>query len=43
MDNLALAKPGLIETRVNKASDRVMTNLEQLSDPNQFDEKSSIN
>ena len=43
MDNLALAKPGLIETRVNKASDRVMTNLEQLSDTNQFDEKSSSN
>jgi septation ring formation regulator EzrA len=43
LDNLALAKPGLIQSRINKASARVMTTLEELSNPNQFDEKSSTN
>jgi len=43
LDELALAKPKMLQTRVNKASNRVMTTLENLSNPNQFDEKSSTN
>jgi hypothetical protein len=43
LDELALAKPGMLQSRVNKASNRVMTTLENLSNPNQFDEKSSTN
>ena len=39
LDNLALAKPKMIEKRVNKASKRVFDNLVKLTDPNQFDEK----
>ena len=39
LDNLALAKPKMIETRVNRASKRVFDNLVKLTDPNQFDEK----
>ena len=42
-DELALAKPKMLQTRVNKASNRVMTTLEDLSNPNQFDEKPSTN
>tara|TARA_R110000787_G_scaffold145668_1_gene259483 strand:+ start:1531 stop:1935 length:405 start_codon:yes stop_codon:yes gene_type:complete len=43
LDELALAKPGLLQGKINKASNRVMDTLEKLSDPNQFDEKSSNN
>jgi biopolymer transport protein ExbB/TolQ len=43
LDELALAKPGMLQSRVNKASNRVMTTLENLSNPNQFDEKPSTN
>ena len=43
LDELALAKPGLLQKRVNKASTRVMTTLEKLTNPNQFDEKPSNN
>ena len=43
LDELALAKPGMLQSRVNKAANRVMTTLENLSNPNQFDEKSSTN
>ena len=39
LDNLALAKPKMIETRVNRASKRVFDNLVKLTDPTQFDEK----
>jgi hypothetical protein len=39
LDNLALAKPKMIETRVNRASKRVFDNLVKLTDPSQFDEK----
>ena len=38
LDNLALAKPGLIETRVNKATKRVKDDLITLTNPDQFDE-----
>tara|TARA_Y100000356_G_C11250004_1_gene286487 strand:- start:35 stop:451 length:417 start_codon:yes stop_codon:yes gene_type:complete len=37
LDNLALQKPGLIQTRVNKGTLRVKETLIQLTDPNQFD------
>ena len=43
LDELALAKPGLLQSRVNKASNRVMTTLEKLSNPKQFDETPSSN
>ena len=43
LDQLALAKPKLLQGKVNKASNRVMTTLENLSNPNQFDETPSSN
>jgi len=43
LDKLALAKPGLIQNRINKASARVMATLEEITNPNQFDEKPTIN
>tara|TARA_A100001391_G_scaffold180014_1_gene145251 strand:+ start:239 stop:643 length:405 start_codon:yes stop_codon:yes gene_type:complete len=43
LDKLALAKPGLIENKINKASARVMATLEEITNPNQFDEKSTTN
>ena len=44
LDNLALQKPGLIQTRVNKGTKRVKDALVALTDPNQFDEdEESIN
>jgi biopolymer transport protein ExbB/TolQ len=43
LDKLALAKPGLIENRINKASARVMATLEEITNPNQFDEKLTTN
>ena len=43
LDELALAKPGLLQNKVNKASNRVMTTLEKLSNPNQFNETPSSN
>jgi len=39
LNNLALMKPKLIETRVNKGTKRVMQGLVDLTNPNQFDEK----
>ena len=43
LDELALAKPALLQSKINKASARVMATLEKLSDPNQFDEKPNSN
>ena len=43
LDKLALAKPGLMQSRINKASARVMATLEELTNPNQFDEKPITN
>ena len=37
LDNLALAKPKMIETRVNRASKRVFDDLVSITNPNQFD------
>ena len=39
LDALAIAKPQLIENRVNKAVARLKNELIQITDPNQFDEK----
>ena len=43
LDESALANPEDLQNRINKASARVMTTLENLSNPNQFDETSSSN
>ena len=43
LDELTLAKPELMQGKINKASKRVLENLEKLTDPNQFDEKDSNN
>ena len=43
LDKLALAKPGLIQNRINKASARVMATLEEITNPTQFDEKTITN
>ena len=45
LDNLALAKPGLIENKINKAVKRLKDEFETITDPNQFDkdEESSNN
>jgi biopolymer transport protein ExbB/TolQ len=39
LDNLALAKPKLIENIVNKGTKKVKDDLIALTNPNQFDEK----
>ena len=43
LDESALANPADLQRRINKASARVMTTLEELSNPNQFDEAPSNN
>ena len=43
LDELTLAKPELMQSKINKASKKVLETLEKLTDPNQFDEKSSNN
>ena len=43
LDESALANPEDLQNRINKASERVMTTLEELSNPNQFDGTSSSN
>ena len=43
LDELTLAKPELMEGKINRASKRVLETLEKLTDPNQFDEKDSNN
>jgi biopolymer transport protein ExbB/TolQ len=43
LDKLALAKPGLMQNRINKASARVMATLEEITNPTQFDEKPTTN
>ena len=39
LDELALAKPELMQGKINRASKRVFENLEKLTDPNQFDDE----
>ena len=43
LDNLALAKPTLIQKSVNKGTKRVKDELIALTDPNQFDYEESSN
>jgi outer membrane murein-binding lipoprotein Lpp len=43
LDELTLAKPELMQSKINRASKRVLENLEKLTDPNQFDEEDSDN
>lgn len=38
LDNLAIVKPKLIETRINKGTKRVMQELIDLTNPEQFNE-----
>ena len=39
LDALAMAKPKLLESKVNRATKRVFDGLVELTDPSQFDEK----
>ena len=41
LDELTLAKPEIMEGKINRASKRVLENLENLTNPKQFDEKNS--
>jgi len=43
LDNLALAKPKLIENIVNKGTKKVKEELIKLTNPNQFDDEESNN
>ena len=43
LDQSALANPEDLQNRINKGSKRVLETLEKLTDPNNFDEKSSTN
>ena len=43
LDELTLAKPELMHGKINKATKRVLENLEKLTDPDQFDEEVSVN
>ena len=43
LDNLALAKPGLIEIKINKAVKRLKEDFESITNPNQFDEETITN
>ena len=39
LDELTLAKPDLMQGKINKGSKRVLENLEKLTDPDQFDKE----
>ena len=43
LEGMALAKPGLLQGKVNKATARVMVNLTTITNPDQFDEKATNN
>ena len=43
LEGMALAKPGLLQGKVNKATARVMVNLTAITNPEQFDEKAADN
>ena len=40
LEGMALAKPALLEGKINKATARVMVNLTSITNPDQFDEDS---
>ena len=42
MNSLALAKPKLIETRVNNGTQKLKVQLIKMTDPNQFDPKEDV-
>jgi hypothetical protein len=43
LEGMALAKPALLEGKINKASARVVANLTTITNPDQFDEKAADN
>ena len=43
LDMLSLRKPGLVEKMVNRGTARVFQELQDLTDPNQFDEEDTSN
>ena len=43
LEGMALAKPGLLQGKVNKATARVMVDLTTITNPDQFDEKAADN
>ena len=43
LEGMALAKPTLLQGKVNKATARVMVNLTTITNPDQFDEKAATN
>ena len=43
LEGMALAKPTLLQGKVNKATARVMVNLTTITNPDQFDEKAADN
>ena len=43
LEGMALAKPALLQGKINKASARVVANLTTITNPDQFDEKAADN
>ena len=43
LDGMALTEPGVLEGKVNKASARVIENLNAITNPEQFDEETTDN
>jgi len=43
LEGLAMAKPGLLESKINKATARVGQDLTNITNPDQFDEKTADN
>ena len=43
LEGMALAKPALLQGKINKASARVVANLTTITNPDQFDEKAATN
>ena len=43
LEGMALAKPALLQGKINKASARVVANLTIITNPDQFDEKATDN
>ena len=43
LEGLAMSKPGLLESKINKATARVGQDLTNITNPDQFDEKTADN
>ena len=43
LEGLAMSKPGLLESKINKATARVGQDLTNITNPDQFDEKATNN